>query len=96
MQYDYKGKEIKHHSKNISVIELENYDLILLFEEKTVIEILRNISAPFPTYYHNKLYIYRLKNEDNKYYFYQEIKINEEKKYIKKLSWNRFLSISDK
>jgi len=91
-----KYEEIEHHSKNfISVIELENYDLILLFEEKTVIEIIRNSDEPFPTYCNYKLYIYRLKNEDNKYYFYQEIKINE-KKTIKKLSGNRFLSISYK
>ena len=28
----YKGQEIKHHTKNFkSVIELENYEIILLF-----------------------------------------------------------------
>jgi len=95
-QICYKGQEIEHHTKKfISVIELENYDLILLFKEKTVIEIIINDCEPFPTYINYKLHIYRLKNEDNKYYFYQEIKINE-KKTIKKLSGNRFLSISYK
>ena len=93
----YKGEEIEHHTKNfISVIELENYDLILLFNEITIIEIIRNINKPFPASINYKLHIYRLENEDNKYYFYQEIKTNEKKKSIKKLSGNIFLSVSDK
>ena len=64
----YKGQETKHHSNNfISVIELENHDLILLFYEKTTTEIIRNTNEPFPTSTKDKLHIYRLKNEDNIY-----------------------------
>ena len=75
---DYKGLEIEHHSNNfISVIELENHDLILLFNECTTTEIIRNINDSFPISINYKLHIYRLKNEDKKYYLYQEIKINE-------------------
>ena len=93
---DYIGREIQYRSTNfISVIELENHDLILLFYEKTTTEIIRNTNEPFPTSTKDKLHIYRLKNEDKKYYLYQEINIDKEKKSIKKLSGNRFLSVSD-
>ena len=76
---DYKGLEIEHHSNNfISVIELENHDLILLFNKCTTTEIIRNnINGSIPISNNYKLHIYRLKNEDKKYYLYQEIKINE-------------------
>jgi hypothetical protein len=91
--YALKGELIYTVNKDkiISVIELDNHDLIILFEnnKKDIYNTNQEIDEPF--YTNEYMLIYRLEN--NNYSLIQKDDVELSIKFLEKLSGNRFLSI---
>ena len=82
---------IEHDDKIISVIELDNHDLIILFENREKDIYNTNVEKYEPFDITEYMLIYRLEN--NNYSLIQKDVVDLSIKFLKKLSGNRFLSI---